>query len=426
MTDFSKLSNDELIALYKEKKNEEATYEAMQMALKIALNSLYGAQANQHFRYYSTDIAEGITLTGQLTIQYISNALNEFLNKKLKTTGVDYVVACDTDSALICLDSLVEKVVPSKTSTQKVVDFLDKFVSTVLEPFIAQKFEALADYMNAFENKMHMKREAIADRGIWRAKKNYILQVYDNEGVRYSEPKLKMVGIETARSSTPEIVRKALEKCLIILLNQTEEDIHKFVKDFREEFMNSPIEDIAFPRGVSDLEKWVDSSGREMWITGAPIHVKASLVYNELLRSTGLIKRYPFIRNGDKIKFVYLKIPNPVRNNAIAFVDFIPLEFQLEKYIDRETQFEKTFLEPLRSFTSIMGWNTEKVNTLSEFFSEEDAPKRIQVNSVACDDVQKLEQTSTKRLTSSHEVSRIRNLTTSRKKSRASLEEFFN
>jgi DNA polymerase elongation subunit (family B) len=379
MNDFSKLSNEELLSLYKEKKNKEATYEAMQMALKITLNSLYGAQANEHFRYYSTDIAEGITLTGQFTIRYISNVLNEFLNKKLKTDGVDYVVANDTDSAYIRLDTLVEKIVPKGTPIQKIVDFLDKFVSTVLEPLISEKFEALAVYMNALENKMHMKREAIADRAIWRAKKNYILQVYDNEGVRYNEPKLKTVGIETARSSTPELVRKALEKSLFILLNKDENDLHTFVKEFRETFMNVPVEDIAFPRGVTDLDKWIDPTGRELWKLGAPVHVKASLVYNERLRTTGLIKKYPVIRNGDKIKFVYLKQPNPVRNNAIAFMDVFPPELEMDEYIDRELQFEKTFLEPLRSFTDIIGWQTEKVNTLMDFFSEEDLSSQMKV-----------------------------------------------
>lgn len=421
MTDLSKLSNDELIVLYRDKKNKEATYEAMQMALKIALNSLYGAQANQHFRYYSTDIAEGITLTGQLTIRYISNALNEFLNAKLKTEGVDYVIANDTDSAYIRLDALVDKVVPKDTPVQKVVDFLDKFVSSVLEPLIAEKFEALAIYVNALENKMHMKREAIADRGIWRAKKNYILQVYDNEGVRYNEPHLKTVGVETARSSTPEIVRKALEECLVILLNKNESDIHAYVKDFRAKFMTAPVEDIAFPRGVSDLDKWFNPGGREMWKTGAPIHVKASLVYNDQLRATGLIKRFPVIKNGDKIKFVYLKTPNPVRNNAIAFTDFLHSEFQLEKYVDRDLQFEKTFLEPLRSFTSIMGWNIEKTNTLTDFFGEEDAETRVQVDRVAVNEAAR--SRPKKALASAQESSKIKPIP--KKRARATLEGFF-
>jgi DNA polymerase elongation subunit (family B) len=422
MIEISKMTDDELLSLYKEKKNKEASYEAMQLALKIALNSLYGAQANQHFRYYSTDIAEGITLTGQLTIQYISNAINEFMNSKLGTVGVDYVIANDTDSAYIRLDELVERIVPKDTPTQKVVDFIDKFASVALEPMLSKKFSELADYVNALENKMHMKREAIADRGIWRAKKNYILQVYDNEGIRYNEPKLKTVGIETARSSTPEIVRNALEKSLTILLNGTEEEIQKFVKEFKEVFMNSSIEEIAFPRGVSDIDKWVDLSGREKWKTGAPIHVKASIVYNDKLRTSGLHKRYPLIKNGDKIKFVYLKTPNPVRNNAIAFTDFLPPEFQLDSYVDRELQFEKTFLEPLRSFTEIMGWHTEKINTITGFFGDDAAPSKVRVSAVTMSE--SFKQPSKNRLTADQECLKIKAKSRSRR-SAATLDGFF-
>lgn len=382
MNELDKLSDDELVALYREKKNVAAAAEAMQMALKIALNSLYGAQANQYFRYYSTDIAEGITLTGQLTIRYISKELNALLNKKLKTEGVDYVIANDTDSAYIHLDELVRKVVPADTPTQKVVDFVDKFVSTVIEPFIAEKYSALADYVNAYENKMHMKREAIADRGIWRAKKNYILQVYDNEGVRYTSPTFKAVGIEVARSSTPETVRDALEDCLIILLNGSEEELQAKVKTFKEQFMSAPVEDIAFPRGVSDIDKWSETRGTVLWKSGAPIHVKASIAYNATLRKLGLHKKFPPIKNGDKIKFVYLRQPNPVHNNAIAFTDFLHRELQLETYVDRELQFEKAFLEPLRSFTTIVRWETEKVNNIADFFCGGDVERSVQVSQV--------------------------------------------
>lgn len=382
MRDISEMSNNELIELYQNLKNEEAKYEAMQMALKIILNSLYGAQANQHFRYFSTDIAEGITLTGQLTIQYISKAINEFLNKKLKTENIDFVIANDTDSAYICLDELVKKVVPEDTPVQKIVDFIDKFASSVIEPFISDKFQKLADYVNAVENKMHMKREAICDRAIWRAKKNYVLQVYDNEGIRYTSPKLKTVGIETARSSTPEVIRLALEDCLDIILNKNEEDLHDYVKKFKEKFMSLPVEDISFPRGVSDLEKWAEESEGSLWKVGAPIHVKASITYNEMLKKTGLEKKYPPIKNGDKIKFIYLKQPNPARNNAIAFIDFLFKEFGLDEYIDRELQFEKTFLEPLKSFTSILGWNVEKVNSVFDFFGEEELETHVKKDNI--------------------------------------------
>lgn len=324
--------------------------------------------ANQYFRYYSTDIAEGITLTGQYIIQNIGKEINQFLGKKLKNDSFDGVISSDTDSVMLCLDELVQKVIPENTPTIKVIDFLDKFSKTVLEPFVKEKFAELAEYINAFENKMDMKREAIADRGIWRAKKNYVVQVYDNEGVRFADPYLKAVGIETAKSSTPEIVRNALKRSISVLLNKEEGDIHEFVKQFKQEFMQAPIEQISFPRGVSDLEKYLLPNGH--WNKGAPIHVKASIIYNNLLKKTGLNTRYPTIHSGDKIKFVYLKNPNPTRNNAIAITDFLHKEFELDEYIDKDLQFEKTFLEPLKSFTTILGWTTEYANTLSGFFGD--------------------------------------------------------
>lgn len=349
--------------------------------------------ANQYFRYYSTDIAEGITLTGQYIIQYIGKEINAFLGNKLKNLTFDGVISSDTDSVMLCLDELVQKVVPPNTSTIKIIDFLDKFSKTVLEPFVRDKFAELADYVNAFENKMDMKREAIADRGIWRAKKNYVIQVYDNEGVRFAEPYLKTVGIETAKSSTPEIVRRALKQSIKVLLNKDESDIHEFVKTFKLEFMSAPIEQISFPRGVSDLDKYLAPGGK--WIKGAPIHVKASIVYNNLLKQTGLNNKFPLINNGDKIKFIYLKKPNPTHNNAIAITDFLHSEFGLDDYIDKELQFEKTFIEPLKSFTDILGWTTERKNSLFQFFTDDSPPPPVR---------QEIKQTKVKPKTISYNI----------------------
>lgn len=349
--------------------------------------------ANQYFRYYSTDIAEGITLTGQYIIQYIGKEINTFLGNKLKNPTFDGVISSDTDSVMLCLDELVQKVVPPNTSTIKIIDFLDKFSKTVLEPFVRDKFAELADYVNAFENKMDMKREAIADRGIWRAKKNYVIQVYDNEGVRFAEPYLKTVGIETAKSSTPEIVRRALKQSIKVLLNKDESDIHEFVKTFKLEFMSAPIEQISFPRGVSDLDKYLAPGGK--WIKGAPIHVKASIVYNNLLKQTGLNNKFPLINNGDKIKFIYLKKPNPTHNNAIAITDFLHSEFGLDDYIDKELQFEKTFIEPLKSFTDILGWTTERKNSLFQFFTDDSPPPPVR---------QEIKQTKVKPKTISYNI----------------------
>ena len=365
-------------------KMAEAAYDAKQMALKIALNSLYGASANKYFRYYSRDIAEGITMTGQLIIRFISQRLNVKLNEMFKTKDIDYVVFNDTDSAGLDLSYLVNKMFgEDQSDIQKIVNFIDKFEKTYIDPFMAQEFEKLTDYLNCFQNKISMKREVIADKGLWRGKKHYILQVWDKEGIRYhNEPKLKMMGIETARSTTPNIVRGSLKKAIKIILNRTEEELQQFVQTFRDEFFSANISEIAFPRGVNHLEKWVvDESSQSSIVSGSgglttvkvksgtPIHVRGSLVYNDLIKKCKIQSTHPSIKSGDKIKYVYLKKQNPTGVHVVSFLDNLPPEFGLDNYVDKELQYNKTFLEPLKSFTSIIGWNTEKTITLDDFFS---------------------------------------------------------
>ena len=349
-------------------------FDAMQNAFKVALNSLYGASANENFRYYNPSISEGITLTGQVIIRFIGNQINEFLNRKLKT-NYDYVIASDTDSAYLDLEQLVKAVCPPDMPKTKIVDFLDKFVEKHLTPYINERFAFLADYLNSYENTLNMKREAIADRAIWRAKKNYIIQVYDNEGVRYAEPELKMMGVETARSSTPKFVKTALAKCYEILINGTEADLIAEVSAFKKRFMQAPIADIAFPRGVSDMDKWMDRI--HDWKTGTPIHVKCAILYNKLLKQHKLDKSMPKIKNGDKIKFIYLKEPNETRNNAIAFFDELPKQFNLDMFVDRKLQYEKTFLGPLESLSILAKMETEKRITFDGFFSTDDAVTEV-------------------------------------------------
>jgi DNA polymerase elongation subunit (family B) len=345
---------------------EEATYDAKQQALKIALNSLYGASANRFFRYNSRDIAEGITLTGQLVIRFISNRLNVFLNETFKTDNVDYVIFNDTDSAGLNLQYFVDKMFKDQTDVRKIIIFLDKFVRTHIDPVLKKEFDRLADYLNAYENMFSMKREILADRGLWRGKKNYILQVWDKEGVLYEKSKLKMMGVEMAKSSTPKIVRGSLEQAIRIILNGTESDLQKYVREYRAAFLAGDVADIAFPRGVSDIDKWVAPNGT--LLKGAPIHVRGAVLFNQLIKKHNLDNSTPAIKNGDKIKFAYLQKQNPTRSNVIGFLDHLPPAFGLDSYIDRELQFEKTFLDPLNSFARIVKWNTEKTNTLDQFF----------------------------------------------------------
>lgn len=339
---------------------------ATQLALKVVANGGYGAIANTAFRYFNPEIAEGITLTGQMTIQYIETKINAFVNLLLGTEDVDYVVTMDTDSVYVTLEKWVDTL--GLTDNQQIVDKIDELVKTKIEPMLNQEYQALANYVGAKKNLMDMKREAIGDIGIFRGKKNYILQVYDLEGVRYTTPELKMTGIETARSSTPRIVRDELEECLKVIVNGTNNDLFKRIENFREKFNTSPLYAIAFPRGVSEIEKWINN-GPIPYKKGTPIHVKATIFHNKLIRdNVNLHKKYEQIKEGNKIKFIYLKEPNHLRSNAIAFVEELPTEFGLDDSIDKVLQFEKCFLNPLKSFTDLVNWKIEKKPTLEDLF----------------------------------------------------------
>jgi len=274
------------------------------------------------------------------------------------------------NSSYLELNNLIERVVPQNTPTNTIVDYLSKFSDEVVTPFIDEKFAILSNYLNAIDNTLKMKREVICDRGIWRAKKNYILQVWDNENVRYAEPKLKSVGVETARTSTPNIVKNELEACFKLILNGTEADLQQRVKSFKAAYPKLDLYDIAKPTGVNDIGGWSDvglHGNKFSWKSGTPVQVKASLTYNNQLFKYGLDKEYQLITNGMKVRYLYLIKQNPTLNNAIAFTDELLEEFGLDKYVDKETQFNKTFLKPLESFTNLVNWSPVKVNNLNQF-----------------------------------------------------------
>jgi len=340
----------------------------IQMAKKISLNSAYGAIGNQYFRYYKLANAEAITLSGQVSIRWIEGKMNQYLNNLLQTEDVDYVVASDTDSIYLNLGPLVDKFFASKSDDKEsIVKILDKICQDKFEPFIEQSYQELADYVSAYEQKMSMKRENIADRGIWTAKKRYILNVWNSEGVAYAEPKLKMMGIEAVKSSTPAPCRKMIKDALNLVMTGTEEDVINFIDKSREEFKSLPPEQISFPRSASDVVKYQSSS--DIYAKGTPIHVRGALLYNHYIKHKKLTNKYSLINNGEKIKFCYLKKPNVIHENVISFIQDFPRELNLDKYIDYELQFEKAFLEPLKVILDAIGWNVEKTVNLELFFS---------------------------------------------------------
>jgi DNA polymerase elongation subunit (family B) len=340
----------------------------IQMAKKISLNSAYGAIGNQYFRYYKLENAEAITLSGQVSIRWIENRMNQKINHILKTKDTDYVIASDTDSIYLNLGPLVEVIYKEREkTTESVVGFLNKICEVEFEKYIESSYETLARYVNAYDQKMIMKRENIADRGIWTAKKRYILNVWDSEGVRYSEPKLKIMGIEAVKSSTPAPCRKAIKDALKVMMSGTEDEMIDFIDQFRKKFRSLPPEEISFPRTVSDVVKY---KGRNaIYEKGTPIHARGSLLFNHHVKRLGLEGKYSLIGNGEKVKFCYLRSPNPIHENVMSFIQDFPREIGIEKYIDYDLQFEKSFLDPLKIILDVIQWNVEKTASLESFFS---------------------------------------------------------
>ena len=346
--------------------NKLAQYHNMQINLKIALNSAYGALGNQWFRFYDVRNAEAVSVAGQLSIRWAERAVNQYLNKVLETDGTDYVIASDTDSLYIALDSLVQKVGLGE-DTQKTIKFMDTVCEGKIQDVIDGCYGEMAEYVNAFEQKMVMKREVLAEVAIWTGKKHYILNVHNSEGVQYDEPKLKIMGIEAVKSSTPEPCRNALKEALKIMMNGTEEDVINYIETFKTKFKTLPTEEVSFPRSVKGLAKYHDAAS--IYQKSTPIHVKGSLIYNKMLQNKRLTRKYPKIQEGEKIKFAYLKEPNPTGDTVIAMLNALPDEFELKPYIDYEKQFSKSFLDPIIGILNVIGWEHERKTNIMGFFT---------------------------------------------------------
>ena len=345
----------------KKLENEIVTCENNQMAIKILMNSLYGALGNNFFRYFDKRMAEAITTSGQLSIRWAERAINKEMNTILDTMGEDYVIAIDTDSLYVNMDPIVNKHNPKNP-----VDFLDKICKTHFEKILTKAYASLAEHMNVYENRMEMAREVIADKAVWVAKKRYFMQVWDNEGVRFKDPYLKVMGIEAVKSSTPQVCRDKFKKIFKVILNEGEKATQDFVSGFRREFKALGPEDVSFPRGISDIDKWYDR--HDVYKKACPIHVRGALLYNHFLSKKGLVNSYETVKNGEKIKFCYLRTPNPIKENVISYSLNLPKELDLHRFIDYDKMYEKSFVEPIRHILDEIGWDVEPRATLEEFF----------------------------------------------------------
>ena len=365
MSKYKNMSDDELIALKASLEGSISSSNNIQMALKILANALYGAISNVGFRYFELPMAEAITLTGQVSDKHAAYSVNKAVNKMVGTDDVDYLVACDTDSFYVNLDPLVQKFFPNK-SIEETTAWIDKFCDGVIQPVINKSTDHIFTICNGYEKLMAAKREAIASKSLIIKKKRYAMMVHNSEGVEYKPYKLKIMGLDMVKSSTPKVIRAALKDCLKIMFEDGEAALQEHVTKVKDMFMREKPENIAFPRGVSDLNKWTEGVRDGELKSGTPIHVRASIMYNRFKD-----KSDPPIRNGDKIKFIYLKMPNPTKQDIIGFpvMGEMPMRDKLIKYIDWNLMFEKTFLAPLEGLTAACGWEHSKTASLEDFFS---------------------------------------------------------
>lgn len=364
--EYKKTGNSELKSKMLELSYDIQKFDNLQNSKKLCLNSLYGSLGSKYFRFFDIRLAEGITLEGQLSNRWVANHMNDYLNKTLKTNK-DYVIYMDTDSLMVSLSGLVEKVISKDKTPEEIVAFLLKAITEKIQPEVDGFCSKLGLYVNSFSNALSYKLEKICSSGVFVAKKRYALNVFSNEGVVYAEPKIKVTGLEIVKSSTPAVVRSSLKQCVSIILNESQEKLQEYFEDFKKKFNGLDVEDISFPRGVNGMYKYVDNTS--IYKKGTPIHVRGSILFNKILTDKKLDSEYEYIKDGDKIKFCYLKTPNQIKENVIAFPEKLPKQFDLHRHIDYNFMFDKTFREPLRAITDSIGWDLEKKNSIEDFFS---------------------------------------------------------
>lgn len=357
----SKQGTDE----YKKVTNLISKYKNEQQAFKVSfMNSLYGCLGLPSFRYCKLDNAKAITLTGQYIIKSVRDGVNSKLNSMFNLEDFVWAYYIDTDSNFVTLKPIVDKYYKDLPK-DKIVKLLEKISVEKITPIINSFCDDIQSYTNVYRNTINFKIEKICSNGVNVAKKRYFLNVHYNEGVFYNTPKLQVTGIEVVKSSTPQIIRDKLKKGLEIILDGGEEKVQDYIRSVREEFKTYSIEQIAFPRSVNGITKYGTKGGYGL---GTPVNTKGAIIYNSLLKKLKLTNKYARIKDGDNIKYCYLKLPNPLQDKVIAFHSELPREFNLHDYVDYNLQFEKTFLEPLANILEVIGWKPEKVLSISSFF----------------------------------------------------------
>jgi len=363
--DLTSLTDDEINSYIELCDAKYIEYKLLQEALKVICNGLYGCLGSPYFRFFNLKIAESITITGHSIIENSCESVNLYMNKLLKTDGKDFVLAMDTDSNYIDFSDLVARIAPDR-SDEVIVNFLDTISKVKIQPMLANSFDIFSKKTNYYESRLFMKRESICKAIFLEKKKRYILKVFDNEGVRLAIPEVKIVGLESVRSDIPEWCRKRLKQCFTMLFECNQEQMQTFIADTETEFFQLNVSKIAKPTSITDIVKYTDNVG--MPVKGATAAAKGSINYNNLLIKHKLQSQFSQISNGDKIRLLPLKMPNPSNMEIIAFKEKIPVEFGIEKYVNMNILFEKNFIDPISRVLTVMGWSAIKKYNIGDFF----------------------------------------------------------
>lgn len=361
--DGRKKAKNEMLELKKNKgdPNTIAALDMKQSSFKVLGNSLYGITSLPYFKYYYNDIAATITYSGQSYLKIMINHVNDMLNKFCGTNNVDYAFYGDTDSIYFTCDAIIEKFCKGKEK-HEIIKFLEKLVKNVIQVEMNKKLDNIAKKLNVHENKMFFKLEGISDSAIWLAKKRYVANILYNEGVWYDPPDMKVMGMEIVRSSTPKYIKEQLRKAVKICITGTEDELQDYVKSCKVDFMKRSVEEIAFPRGCNGLITYADE--KTIYKPGTQAHIRAALLHNHMLKEKKLDGHVRPIEDGERIKFVWLKKPNPMKDDVIAYVGKLPHEFGLHQYISKDVMFEKGFISPIEGVLQAIGWSWERETKL--------------------------------------------------------------
>jgi|TARA_B100000767_G_scaffold108159_1_gene103625 DNA polymerase elongation subunit (family B) len=383
------LSREDAELLVKHYKQLSAKYTAYEQAVKLTLNSIYGAFGNKWFHFFNIDIAESITKQGKDAILYSEAILNKYVNEfwhkdtavhdkfnikvkgKIEKPAVIYI---DTDSCYVQFQDLYESIIwPDEDKALPIDEFILAFYAFRLKDYITATMAKYASIRNT-DNFLFFELESLAYNGIWMSKKKYIQNIAWDDKLETTDrhptlKKVKTIGFDTIQSSTPKFAREKLVEALRILFSCKSspgpselEQLVQFMKTSKKEFQLANIDDISFNRRTNNIDKYIVDDQIEFQVgLKCPANVKAAGYYNYLLNNNSKYKnKYKVIGNGEKLKIYNCKTP------ISEVYAYMPNEhpYEIAPQVDYDTQFEKCMIDPLNRVLVATGLQTLDTNLI--------------------------------------------------------------